>query len=1103
MRTWQGAPAFADATAVERWSFSFDNPQQPTETMITDPLGNTMTYFLGYDPSSTKHRLEKTTGDCPTCGLGPNTQLFYEDATNPLRATREVDGRGITTLYTYDANGRTTSRTEAFGTALERQTTWTYNPTWPALLATVEQPSVEGFPNVKLTTTTYDLAGNPDTRTVDGFEDGVAFSHTTDLDHNAAGQIISIDPPGYATADETTYAYDPTRGNGLLVLESHTDPILGTTTYGSDPFNRRTSVTDVNGVLTKTQYDDLNRVTMLTQHGATPADDLITEYRYNVFGDLFQTVLPEGNVIEYSYDATGRLLTVERKPDDQPTSHGERTVYTYNAVGNRVLEEQETWDGAMWVKRSQTETIYTTRCQADKIIRGFGGDEATTEFAYDCEGNLERVWDANHPSMAQTVPATTEYVYDDLSRLTEMHQPFGGAGGGTSVTAYAYDAQDHLNQITDAEGGLTTYNYSDRDLLTEEISEVSGTTTYAYNEHGELTTRTDARGITETRTLDELDRVTFIDYPNDTLDITHTYDDVAAPFSLGRLTSIERDGHAVAITYDRFGRQLQDGELLYAYDKNGNRTEVGYPGGVMAIYTYDYADRQATLTVTQPGEPDKTVVTSASYEPSGPQTSVTLGNGLTEARGFDTRYYPSSIVVSNGGAPIFDWQYNTDPEGNITNILDSLDATNQRTYGYQDVQYFLTQGDGPWGDLSWTYDRIGNRQSETRDGTLDTYLYVPNGAGGNSAQLQEIQLGAGGTRTYSYDLAGNQDEVGTVGELVERTYDAAGRMSRQESGDAATDFLYDGRDFLRRAVGQFSGGTGGRIFCDGFESGDLSVWGSGGGGSCVDQTGATYSSDGLLYSAVSKTRPAHLLYFADRPVAQLDVDGDSLNYLTTDHLGTPAMTSDPIGTARWQGGFEPFGRDFSGASDAGVFLRFPGQWVDGAWSDGSGGFPSHYNIYRWYHSATGRYNRVDPTGFEGSSENLYIYAEANPVLRVDLQGLTSFKGFSPDKQRTLEQAIENAKKKLKGSCCAGTLTSSLLEKLAEATFIYKSDLDNCGRVTSLGHLQKKIQLGPKSFEFSKCCHLESTVVHEVNHLRKRNRGEEASRKLEKDCFGCE
>jgi hypothetical protein len=72
------------------------------------------------------------------------------------------------------------------------------------------------------------------------------------------------------------------------------------------------------------------------------------------------------------------------------------------------------------------------------------------------------------------------------------------------------------------------------------------------------------------------------------------------PFSLGRLTAITRDGHAVAYTYDRFGRTTQDGELAYGYDANGNRTTIGYPGGVMATYGFDFADRETTLTVTTP-----------------------------------------------------------------------------------------------------------------------------------------------------------------------------------------------------------------------------------------------------------------------------------------------------------------------------------------------------------------------------------------------------------------------------------------------------------------------------------------------------------------------
>jgi YD repeat-containing protein len=102
-------------------------------------------------------------------------------------------------------------------------------------------------------------------------------------------------------------------GNGLLVQESRTDPLIGTTTFAYDPFNRRTGITDVNGVLTETEYDALDRVRFVRQRGASVAEDLVTEYRYNTFGDLFQMIYPEGN-------AAGRLMSMERKADDQPTT---------------------------------------------------------------------------------------------------------------------------------------------------------------------------------------------------------------------------------------------------------------------------------------------------------------------------------------------------------------------------------------------------------------------------------------------------------------------------------------------------------------------------------------------------------------------------------------------------------------------------------------------------------------------------------------------------------------------------------------------------------------------------------------------------------------
>lgn len=73
---------------------------------------------------------------------------------------------------------------------------------------------------------------------------------------------------------------------------------------------------------------------------------------------------------------------------------------------------------------------------------------------------------------------------------------------------------------------------------------------------------------------------------------------------------------------------------------------------------------------------------------------------------FDGRYSPAAITVGT----IFDWQYTIDGVGNVTAIDDLITPAQSRTYDYQDIHYFLTQGDGPRGARSWTYDEIGNRR---------------------------------------------------------------------------------------------------------------------------------------------------------------------------------------------------------------------------------------------------------------------------------------------------------------------------------------------------------------------------------------------------------
>jgi RHS repeat-associated protein len=1054
--TWAGDEMPTGPDAVDVWSLRFDDPAEPTVTTVTDPLGQEITYQLGRDTVSNNVKVLQVDGDCPVCGVGPNAQLSYDDTSNPLLPTAIVDGRGTTTSFTYDpGSGQTLTRTEADGDlAYQRMTSWTYDGTFPALVTSLMQPSVAGGSSLRMTDFMRDSSGNVTDRILSGVEAGSAFSYVTTTSYSAAGQPLTIDPDGHGADDQTSFTYDPARGN-LLPL-TRTDPIVGVTSFGYDPFNRRTSITGPNGVTMRTAYDALDRVTEVRQEGASPpTDDLVTTHAYTVFGDLFRTTLPAGNVIEYGYDAAGRLISVERKTD--AGTHGERVLYTLDAAGNRTLEQLQRWDAtaSAWVTFSSTEYEYTNRCRVGRIVQAPGSPEAAvTAFEHDCNGNLSAQWDANHDPA--TDPPTTSYTHDALDRILTVSQPW--AGGGAAVTSYSYDVQDHLVGVTDAEGNTTSYAYSDRDLLTQEVSPASGTTTHAHDEHGELVTTTDARGITVTRTVDALDRATFVDYPDDTLDTLYSYD--AAPascsgtsFPAGRLGAITRNGEAVEYCYDRFGRTTKDGELVYTWDANGNRTGIGYPGGVSATYGFDFADREVSLSVTSPGGTEP-VVSAASYLPSGPLASLALGSGVTETRAFDGRYAPTAIALTGPVEKTF--TYTTDRVGNILEITEQAGCTpgpivlesqtvtteelfvscttieagnnfavespgdvtfhaqgtialksgfsvgsgarfvagsgalpelSRRTYTYQAPQYFLTGADGPWGTLDWSYDKIGNRLAETRNGATDSYQYQLNAGSGNTPILDLINLAVTGTRDYTWGPAGHLEEVAAGANVLDFGADAEGRLSGVDrtAASEAAGFSYDGRSFLQTAQ-ETAGGT-----------------------RSVDPL---YDSAGLAHALLrrpSPTDPAELIvfvYLAGRPVAQLAIDGsgaESWTYLSTDHLGTPLLATADTGTVVWEGGFEPFGRDYqqgtiAGASERGLFLRLPGQWDDGTWDEAASGAEVYHNVHRFLAPGIGRYTRPDPIRqvaelYAGPTLYLlpgspYLYVAANPVRFIDPRGLT-------------------------------------------------------------------------------------------------------------------
>jgi RHS repeat-associated protein len=1044
VRTWRGAANFTDAGAVDKWELAFDDPADPTATTITDPLGGTTELTFDRDPGgSGQARILSRTGSCASCGAGPATTYLYSDPANPLLPTRTIDAEGVWTDFIYDADGRLEMRIDAANDpdsdpTLPRITEWAYDADYPAFVTEVAGPYT-GAVGTRTAYRTYDSAtGDQLTRRETGFEatqPGGTFDFTTTSTYNTAGRPLTIDPPGQGTADVTSFTYDVPNTNGTIP-DTRTDPGVGTWTYGYDVYNRRTTVTDPNGVQTITSYDVLDRVTSVTRKGAIAADDLVTTYTYAGFGDPFCTKLPMGNAIQNFYDAAGRLVEVRRglgvaTPTAtsclsiSSTNFAERRLWTLDGAGHRTNEKlQRGTSATAWTTHGETGWTWSTMCHLDSTTLAPGQTyAATTSYEYDCNGNLARVWDPLHPKASFPADPTTVYAYDAVNRMISMTQPWGGTGGGSVTTTYAYDVQDHLVSVTDGEGTTTTYEFSDRDLMTEQASEVSGTSSHAYDEHGELVAEIDGRGISVTRSVDAADRVTLVDYPGTDLDTSYVYGTNAAAFEMGRLLSITRGTDVVAYTWDRFGRLLTYGELAYAYDKNGNRTQVTYPGDLKAISTFDRMDREASMTLQQGAGPVTTVVSAgAAYKAFGPLASMVhpTTTSRTVTRDYDLRYAPTAITVSGSQLT---WSYTVDGAGNPTAISQTQPSSVSRTYGYQDVQYFLTSASGPWnGPLSWSYDRIGNRLSETRDAITDGYGYEANsGLTGNTARLDLVTLGIGGTRDYGFDAGGFLDTVDLGANDVDFTFDAAGQLARTERVVAgeSSDFHYDGRGYLRQVTASMpgSGGPpGGDLpFLDGFESGDVCAWSAvigAEGTECPETVQQTltvlYDSEGNLRALDSETNdPQRVLYFAGAPIAIYNAGPvPELTILTTDHLGTPIRAMDQAGTTTWLGGFEPFGRDFTTptAAESGVFLRFPGQWSDAVWQGATQGAEIYYNVHRWYEPEIGRYSRVDPLGLDEGDWTLFAYAASNPLLQFDPNGLTALAPGS--KCRGFDRALQ-------------------------------------------------------------------------------------------------
>ena len=114
-----------------------------------------------------------------------------------------------------------------------------------------------------------------------------------------------------------------------------------------------------------------------------------------------------------------------------------------------------------------------------------------------------------------------------------------------------------------------------------------------------------------------------------------------------------------------------------------------------------------------------------------------------------------------------------------------------------------------------------------------------------------------------------------------------------------------------------------------------------------------------------------------------------IHFIHTDHLNTPRLITNEVGQVVWSwANDDPFGANVpnENPSGLGIFtcnLRLPGQYFDNETG-------LHYNYFRNYDAATGRYIESDPIGLRGGV-NTYLYVLANPLSNVDPIGWRTVK----------------------------------------------------------------------------------------------------------------
>ncbi|MEN3368002.1 MAG: hypothetical protein V7609_145 [Verrucomicrobiota bacterium] len=779
-----------------------------TTNLTPDPLtGNVLgvTYPLtpGDTPSGTPAGTIAYTYGSASCP-DPNNR----DGNNPYYLYSSRDEAGNVTVYLRDANKRVTRinypdggyetfNYDAYGQAAYHQlkTGGTevsfYDPS-THLRSSYRDPYHDSTGQTGSPTAwfQYDSLGRLTGVTdAQGYGPGDAW-HTTNYQYNLRGQVTV-----------TTLPIDPSDSQRHTIVNS----------YNSNNDGTLVSVTDALGHVTSYSYDDYRRLRTLTTPGNdTPRTAL---YFYDASGageDYTHTdsnvhcfKLPTGRKAVTVYDANLRKISETASGADG--SEPATTSYTYDFAGNlKTTKSPKQQPG-------QPDAGYTAATyNYDERNRVYAVSDALTQsttFKYDGGG---RKLTEQRPN-GQTV---TYSSYDSMNRL--LQQIVTQTPTPNAVTNYTWWPSGLLNTMQDPKGNTYAYSY---DLMGRKLSTAyppdSGNVTrselYTHNAlTGDPQTYTNRAGNVQTLFFDNLHRPTGFDW-ND----GYTPQQRIAYDAASRVRQIWNWDATIDFTYfndDSLKTQTETtgdfGDntprtITYAYNADGNRSNVIYPSG--RNYSYGYHARNDFEYVRD----EATGIYQAvyNYDLNGNVILRYVGNWwrITDLGQRDALDRPTHIQHQlPSGTCTLDYQYNA--MSSLTSV--QRESGPPDTFGYDQAQQLTSTAlSGP--STSFDYDANGNRTSMNGGGT-----YTPNGLNQFSTfNGQGVTYDANGNLasfngwTYSYDAQNRLKTVSQGGTtMAQYWYDGLNRqITRNLNGAGITFHIWDGWNLIEER------GTGGAI----------------------------------------------------------------------------------------------------------------------------------------------------------------------------------------------------------------------------------------------------------------------------------------------------